>query len=347
MITSIRFAARRLRRAPAFTVAATLTLALGIGGAVAVFTVVNGVLLQPLPFFRAAELVDLSHTLAVSGLTRVDESDATYLLYRRDNRVFTDVGAYRAAAVNFSPSVGGDAAGPATERVSAAFATASVFRVLGATTLRGRALTEADARPGAAPVVVISRGLWQRDFGGDPGIIGRQVMIDGVERNVVGVAPAAFRFPEPATAMWLPLQLDEGHTNSAAFDYRGIARLRSGVSIAAATANLQRLLPQVPEVFPGRLTAGSITATHMRAVVQPLRDVMVGGVARVLWILFGAVAVLLLIACANVANLFLARAEGRQREFAIRRALGAGRGALLAELLAEAVVLSTLGSVLG
>ncbi len=345
--TSLRHAARRLLRAPAFAVAATLTLALGIGGTIAVFTVVNGVLLQPLPYPHADRLVDLSHTLALAGLTRVDQSDATFLLYRRDNRVFTDIGVYRSTAVNMRVMGATPENGAPAERVSAARVTPSVFRVLHATTMRGRVLTDADAAPGAPAVAVISQGLWQRDFGADPAAVGRHLSIDGVDHEIVGVMPARFTFPNAQAALWIPLHFDPAHTKSAAFDYRGIARLRDGVSLTTATADLQRLLPQVPVAFPGRLTAAAIRVMHMTAEVRPLRDVMVSGVSRILWIVLGSVGVLLLIACANVANLFLARAEGRQREFAVRRALGAGRVALIDDCVAEAVLLSALGGLLG
>ncbi len=345
--TSLHHAARRLLRAPAFAVAAVITLALGIGGTIAVFTVVNGVLLQPLPYPHADRLVDLSHTLALAGLTRVDQSDATFLLYRRDNRVFTDMGVYRATAVNMRVMGAAPGSGATAERVSAARVTSSVFRVLDATAARGRALTEADAAPGAPAVVVISQGLWQRDFGAEPAAVGRHLSIDGVDHEIVGVMPARFTFPNAQAAFWVPLQFDPAHTKSAAFDYRGIARLRDGVSLAMATADLQRLLPQVPVAFPGRLTAAAIRVMHMTVAVRPLRDVMVSGVSRILWIVLGSVGVLLLIACANVANLFLARAEGRQREFAVRRALGAGRVALIDDCVAEAVLLSALGGLLG
>ncbi len=345
--TSLRHAARRLRRAPSFAAAATLTLALGIGGTVAVFTVVNGVLLQPLPYPRADRLVDLSHTLALSGLTRVDQSDATYLLYRRDNRVFTDVAVYRAASVNLRVAGSGvDGAGN-SERAAAALVTPSVFRVLGVGSANGRGLTAADAAPGAPAVAVISQALWKRDFAGDRDVIGRHVTVDGVDREIVGVMPAGFEFPAARTAVWLPLQFDPAHTKSAAFDYRGIARLRDGATVATATTDLQRLLPQVPVVFPGRLSAAAIAVMHMAAVVRPLRDVIVGSVSRILWIVLGSVGVLLLIACANVANLFLARGEGRQREFAVRRALGAGRRALVDDCVGEAAILSAVGGVFG
>lgn len=346
-LQDIRHAVRSLRKSPGFTGATLLTLALGIGGTSAVFTVVNGVLLRPLPYPRAGRLVDLSHTLAIAGLTRVDQSDATYLLYRRDNRVFAEIGIFRAISVNLLARAGPSSATDATLHVSAALVTPSVFRVLGVTSSRGRGLGEADVAPGAPSVAVISQGLWESAFGSDPAIVGRHVAIDGTDREIVGVIPAGFHFPSEQCELWLPLSLDPTHTNSAAFDFKGIARLRDGVTIAAATADLQRLLPQVPVVYPGRLTVAAIAVTKMQAEAQPLRDVMVGNVGQVLWIVLGAVGMLLLLACANVANLFLARAEGRQREFAVRRALGANRVLLLQVSLAEAFVLSAIGGAIG
>ena len=343
----LRQTARRLLRAPGFTASAALTLMLGIGGTTTVFTVVNGVLLRPLSYAHADRLVDLSHTLAVAGIAHVDQSDATYLVYRAGNRVFTDVGAYEATSANVLPSTATGAGSGDAERVPAALITAGVLHVLEVGPRTGRALTEADVHPGAAPVALIGESLWKRKFGGDPSVIGRPVMVDGVERTIVGVMPASFHFPEPATAIWLPLVIDPAHTASAAFDFRGIARLRSGVTLGAARADLQRLLPTVPVVYPGRLTVDAIRVTHMAAVVRPLRDVVVGDVGRVLWVVLGAAVVLLAIACANVANLFLARAEGRQRELAVRRALGAGRASVLAEFLSEAGLIAAVGAALG
>ncbi len=341
----IRHAIRRLLRAKTFTLAAVVTLMLGIGGTAAVFTLVDSVLLRPMPFEHADRLVDLSHVLDVSGPLHVDQSDATYLLYRRENRVFTDVGAYRATSANVS--IPSSAEAGRAERVNAVLATASVFRALRAVPAIGRGMTEADVDPGAPKVVVLSHRLWTRQCGADPRAIDASLLVDGVMRKIVGVMPPDFEFPTADARLWIPLQLDAANTKSAAFDYRGIARLRDGVSLASATADLQRLLPRVPEAFPGRLTAGAIEATHMKTVVRPLRDVVVGDVGRVLWIVFGAVGLLLVIACANVSNLFLARAESRQRELAVRSALGAARARLLAALLSEAIVISALGGMLG
>jgi len=339
----LRRAARGLARSPVFAITAVLTLALGIGATTAVFSLVNGVLLRPLPFPAPSRLVDLTHTLQLVGVSAVDQSDATYLYYREASRSFSGVAAYRAEAVNLGG--GGAADAPRAERVSAARASASLFGVLGVTPLRGRALSESEDL-GTTPVVVIGERLWRTRYGADPGIVGRQVTIDGVARTVVGVMPGSFAFPGERTELWLPIGIDPARTRSAAFDYRAVARLAPGVSAGTAQADLQALLPHVPEAFPGRLTAAAIRIIHMRPVVRSLRDATVGGAGTALWVVFGAGAFLLLIACANVANLFLVRAEERGHDLAVRRALGAGRGAIAAEFLAEGVLVAALGGVL-
>jgi len=343
----VRHAVRRLGAAPTFTVACILTLALGIGATTTVFTMVNGVLLQPLPYDRADRLVDLAHTLAIPGALHVDQSDATYLLYRRDNHVFADVGAYRSASVNLVDDDASSAGSNTAMRTPAAFASASVFRVLRVGARMGRTIGETDDSPSAPPIAVVSWQLWQRAFGGDRAIVGRRVTIDGVLREVVGVMPPTFHFPSAETAVWLPLALDPANIKSAAFDYQGVARLRDGVTLAAAQADMQRILPHVPEAFPGRLTVSAISATHMQAIVRPLRDVIIGDVGRTLWIVLGAVGVLLAIACANVSNLFLARAESRHRELGVRRALGASRMSLLADFVSEAAIVALVGGLVG
>ena len=341
----LRLAARRLGRRPAFALSAALTLALGIGGATAAFTVVNAVLLRALPYPDADHLIDFSHSITLGGNTiHIDVSDATYLLYRRDQHVFDDVGVYRSTAVNLvaAPSTNGT-----TARVASTALTPSVFRVLEARPERGRGLIESDGAPNATPVATISYGLWQTVFGADPAIIGRHVVIDGLESEIVGVMPRRFDFPGGRTELWTPLRLDPARTKSAAFDYRGIARLRTGVSIDVATNELQRLLPRVPEAFPGRLTSAGITMTHMRAFARPLRDVVIGDATRSLWTVAGAIAALLALVVANVANLFLARAEGRRHETAVRRALGASRAALFADLSAESILIAVVGGTAG
>ncbi len=325
-----------------------LTLALGIGATTAIFSLVNSVLLRPLPWPASDQLVDLSHTLEVSGVSSVDQSDAAHLFYRRENRVFTDVGAYRATAVNLgalSGAPGGD--DTRAERVTAAQISAAIAGIVRVAPLRGRAFTEAEDHPNAPPVALISERLWKRRYDADPSILGQRVMIDGILREIVGVMPDRFAFPATGTNVWLPIGIDPLRTESATFGLRGIARLRDGVTADAATTELTQLLKRLPEAFPGRLTVEAIEFTKMRTVVRPLRSVIVGDVGRTLWVLLGAVAFVLLIACANVANLFLVRAEGRQRELAVRRALGARGGMIAASLLTEGLLLAAVGAVLG
>jgi len=348
VILTLAHAARRLRRTPAFSVAAVLTLMLGIGATTAVFSVVNAVVLRPLPYPRPDRLVDLSHTLEVSGILRVDQSDATYFQYRRENRVFSGVAVYRVTALNVGVLRGASETDAArAERVAAGRVSASTFVVLEGVPLHGRGLDDNDDVPTAARVVVIGQRFWERKYGADPAIVGRDLEIDGVPHRVVGIMRADFGLPDARTDLWVPLRLDPLSTASAAFDYRGLARLRDGVSLEGARADLQRLLPGVPVSFPGRLTVRAIEQTKMQAVVRPLRDVVVGDVGRVLWVVLGAVACLLLVACANVMNLFLVRAEQRQHELAVRRALGAGQWILVREQVSEAGLLAGIGGVLG
>jgi predicted permease len=341
----IRHAWRRLRRAPAFAVTATLTLALGIGATTAVFTVVNAVLLRPLPYDHAEELVDLSHTLQLSGISRVRQSDASFLLYRRESRAFSGVGAYRDEAVNLEGTQG--AGGPESERVSASLVSVDVLRLLRIAPLRGRLFLDDDDRFGAAPVVILSERLWQRRYAGDPSLIGKRISVDGVSREVIGVLRRDFRFPAASTELWLPLGLNPAQVDPASFNYGVVARLAPNVTREAATAELTRIMPRVVTEFPSLLTMSMLEQVHLRPVVTPLRDIVVGEIDRVLWVVLGTVGFVLLIACANVANLFLVRAEGRQKELAVRAALGAGRGAMLAQLASEGGLLAALGGALG
>jgi len=340
-----RYAVRRLRGAPGFAVAVLLMLALGIGATTAVFTVVDGVLLRPLPFRAPERLVSLSHTISVPGVPTVDQSEASILLYQRHARAFDGIAAWRGNDVSIAGTGDGDAA--AAERVVAAGVTASFFPVLGVTPLRGRPFTAEEDRPGAPAVVLLSEPLWRRKFGADPSIVGRQVTVNGVAREVVGIMPARFRYPSAATGVWYPLAIDPAHATALSFNYAGIARLRPGTSAAAAASEMARLIPQMYEEFAIPIPRAMFDQAHIVPVVRPLRDVVVGDVSRLLWLLLGAVALLLAVACANVASLFLVRAEGAQRDLAVRTALGAGGGAVLAQYLGEAAILAAAGGTLG
>ena len=344
-VREIRYAWRRLRRAPAFAITATLTLALGIGATTAVFTVVNAVLLRPLPYERSEDLVDLSHSLQLSGINQVRQSDATFLLYRRTSRSFSGIGAYSNGAVSLDSDAG--RGGTDAERASAGFMTADVLRVLRVSPLRGRNFLESEDRPNGNRVVLIGERLWKRRYGSDPNIIGRHIAVDGVSREVVGVMREDFRFPVADAELWLPLAFDPAKTEPAGFNFSAVGRLAPNVTPTAAAAELSRILPRVVTEFPSMLSPSMLEQAHMRATVTPLRDVIVGDIGPVLWVVLGTVGFVLLIACANVANLFLVRAEARQKELAVRAALGAERGELLVPLAMEGALLALAGGAIG
>lgn len=345
--TSLRQAMRRLATAPGFSAAVVLTLALGIGATTAVFSVVDVVLLRPLPYHDPDRLMSVAHTVRISGISEIDQSDATLLFYRRHNNSFTGIAGYRSISVNLgsAPAAGGDASQP--ERVLASRVSAGLFGLLGVPPIEGREFMEGDDVANATPVVMLGELIWRQRYAADRTVIGQAVEIDGVPHTVIGVMPASFRFPDTQTTVWVPLRLDPRRLDSAAFDYQAIGRLREGVTPAAAAADLLAGLPRVPDEFPGRLTAASIQQIEMTPVVRPLRDQVVGDISRVLWVVFGAAIFVLATACANVANLFLVRADGRQKELAVRRALGARPRDLVLQLVSESAVLTLLGGVLG
>jgi predicted permease len=327
----IRRAAQGLRRTPGFTALCVLTLATAIGADTAVFSIVDAVLLRPLPYPRADRLVGLWQTLPGLGLEQVGLSDATYLLYRGHRRALAEMAIYRRGLVNLT---GGDA----PERVPSARATTTLFAVLGVAPALGRAFDAAEERPGAPPVVVLSDALWRRKLGGDPRALGRTVRIDGVTTQVIGVMPEGFAFPHPDTALWLPLAIDPAKLSAGALSYDGVGRLAPGATPRAASAELNGFARRLDRWIPGE-DSTIMVASGFGALARPLRDDLVGKVGKALWILFGAVGCILVIACANVANLLIVRGEGRQREMAICTALGAPRGRLIGAVLAESLLI--------
>jgi predicted permease len=339
-----RYAARSLRRQPAFTIAAVVTLALGIGATTAIFGVVNGVLLRPLPYEGSERLVSMGHTTRLAAGVALPQSIGTYLTYRRLNRTMSDMGAYLEEAVNVT-------AGDFTTRTPAARVTASFFSVLRVRPLLGRMLTPDDERPGRTPVVVIGERFWRADLGGTSSVIGSMLRVDGIPHEIVGVVPEHVRLPTDDTRLWLPLWLDPATNNPFGFSYAAFGRLREGVTREAATADLQQALLRLPDFFPaaapGIPMQQVLAEAAPRVVLRPLRDQVVGDIGGVLWVIFGTICFVLVAACANIANLCLVRAEGRQTELAVRAALGAGRGDLLARFLAEGVILASAGAMLG
>ena len=340
----LRVAFRRLRRAPTFALTTAIVLALGVGATTAVFSVVNGVLLRPLPYRQPDRLVQITHTVQVAGISNVDQSDAGFLYYQRHATAFAGMAAWRFRDVNVSPPA--DDPGPPS-RVSSAVVTANLFDVLGVAPELGRDFQAGEDRVHAAPVAMLSHRLWTRLFRGDPSVVGKRIVIDGVSCEIVGVMPADFVFVNSAPDVWTPVPFDPATAAVTSFNYQSIARLRPGETPLAARADLVRILPHILEEFPSGIPPEMWAGAHVEPAVTPLRDYLVGDVSRLLWILLGSVSLVLVIACANVASLFLVRGESRQHELAVRGALGAGTAGMMTQPLTESILLALAGGSLG
>ena len=338
-----RLGLRSLMRAPEFTIATVLTLGLGLGGLTAVGALVNSVMLTPLPFPEADRLVGVWIEYPRYKLEANSHSDATYHLFREYARTTAAVAAYDLGQSNLSE-------GDTPERVQSVSATAGFFQVLGATPVVGRFYAAEEDRPGSAEVAVLSEGLWRRRYGGDPTVIGRVVTIDGRPTEVIGVMPAALAFPNARVQLWRPMRFDPAAALVASTDHSIVARLRDGVTLEAARADLQQAEDRLPEVYPdagfGFSTKLYMELANPRMAVHSLRNDVVGDIGQVLWVLAGTAAFVLLVACANVATLFLMRAESRQREAAVCMALGSRRG-LSGRFMVEGLLLGGAGAALG
>jgi putative ABC transport system permease protein len=326
------FALRMLRKAPGFTLAAVLAIALGIGANTAIFTVVKQVLLQQLPYHDAARIVNVDE---VRGARASSVSPPNFLDWRAQNRTLSTLGAYNEQTLTLSG--GSDAM-----RLEGVAIDAQVLPALDARPVLGRGFTGDDTRVGARPVALLGHALWQRLYGGDVGIVGRTIILEGAPYEVVGVMPPGFAFPEQKE-IWVPLILtprDISPNQRGAHYLSVVGRLRDGVTVAQAREDVDRIEQAIAQQFPTKVGGYSIG-------MDSLLDSMVALYQRPLWILFGAVGFIMLIACVNVSNLLLARATTRTGEIAVRSALGAGRTRLMRQLLAESVVLSLAGGAAG
>ncbi len=342
MLKTLPRVARRLLRAPTFTVVAIFTLAVGIGANVAIFSVVRGVLLKPLPFADPESLVGVWHTAPGLGFPVMNQAPSTYLTYREEGRVFEDIGLWDGTAVSVT-GVG------EPERVQALLVTDGTLGLLRIEPLIGRRFTGDDDSPRTPERAMLSQAYWQRKFGSDPAIVGKQVIVDGRPREIIGVLPASFRFLNQNPQLLLPFRFNRAELFVGNFSYQGIARLKPGVTLQQANADVARLIPMVPDRFPmpGGFTRQMFDDVKLGPNVRPLSMDVIGDVGPVLWVLLGTVALVLLIACANVANLFLVRAEARQQELAIHAALGAGSRRIAWELLSESLTLGLAGGAVG
>jgi putative ABC transport system permease protein len=338
----LRHILRRLLQLPVFTTVAVMTLAIGIGANAAIFSVIDGVLLKPLPYPQPDQLVVLDLSAPGLNLPHTGSAPFLYYTYREDGRVFQDVAMWTGDTV----SVTGIAE---PEEVRAVDVTDGLLPMFGATPALGRLFTKQDDSPGAADTVILTAGYWRSRFGADPSAVGRRIMLDGKPREIIVVLADSFRFLDQKPSLILPLQFNRAETHLGNFSFTGVARLKPGATLDQATADVARLIPESLTRFPAfpGFSAKMFADVKLSPNLRLLKDDVIGDVGSVLWVLMGTIGMVLLIACANVANLLLVRAEGRQQELAIRAALGASRGRIAYELLAESVFLGLVGGLAG
>jgi putative ABC transport system permease protein len=337
----VRFSLRTMLRRPAATAITLFTIALGIGATTAIFSLVNTVLFRPLPYPEPQALMGVWLSSALSGreLDNLGLSASLYLTFRDENRTFDSFGVWNSGAASVTGI--GD-----PEEVPALRVTSEVLLALGVRPLLGRWFSAADDSPEGAETVVLTHDYWQRRLGGDAQVIGRTVTVDSRPREVIGVMPQGFRFLDINPALILPQRFDRAALPPhSSFNYQGLARLGTDVTAEEASADVARMLPIWAEAFDVNRTM--FDNARLGPSLRDLKRDVVGDVADALWVLMGTVGVVLLIACANVANLLLVKAHGRQQEFAVRAALGAGRSRVARELLVESTLLGLVGGALG
>ena len=331
MLTDTRYGVRQMVKTPGFTIVAILTLAFGIGASTAIFSIVNGVMLRPLPYPEPEDLVIVSEIVPQYG--RFSVAPANFLDWRQQNTVFERIATFQSGTDSL---VGSD--GP--ERIQMALVSWDIFDLLRVSAAVGRGFRAEEDVPDQNTVIVLSHGMWQRRFGADPNILGRSVTLGGSPATVVGVMPAGFYFPDRDAEFWRPIALDAAKPSRGGHYLGVIARLKDGVSVDQANAEMKTIAERLAKQYPN-------TNRDESAAVIVLRDLIVGPIRPMLMTLLAAVAVVVLIACANVANLLLVRASMREKEIAIRAAMGAGRRRLVMQMLAESVVLALAGGALG
>jgi len=338
----LRYSLRMLWRSPLFTLIALITLSVGIGATTAIFSVVNGVVLKPLAYPHPDELITVNHAAPGVNLPKAGTAPFLHFTYRDQAHSFQDIGLYQWA----SRTVTGL---HEPEDALSLNISAQILPMLGVQPALGRQFSDKDDAPGSPITMILAHGWWQTRFGGDRSVLGRIVMVDGLACQVIGVLPPDFTFLDHKAAFLLPLQLDRNKTILGDVSYEGIARLKPGVTIQQAAADLARLIPIALHSYPPQpgFTVKAFEDVRLAPRLEYLKQNLIGDLSKTLWVLMGTIGIVLLIACANVANLLLVRVEGRQHELAIRAALGARKWDIARELLMESVMLGLLGGVLG
>jgi predicted permease len=334
---------RRLSRAPLFTAITLITLAVGVGANTVIFSVVEGVLLKPLPYPHAEQLIGVWHTAPGIGIKELNMSPSIYFIDREQNTTLQDIAAYSGDSLDVT-GVG------KPEHVQGMAVTDGALPILGVAPVLGRLFSRSDDTAGAPQTIVLSYGFWQRKFGGASSVIGRSMTVDGKPREIIGVLPRGFHFlDEQRAELFLPFQWDRNKTKLGNFSENALARLKPGVTMTQASTDMARLLPVVVRSFPAPegFSSSLFEKARIAPNLRPLKQDVVGNVGNVLWVLMGSIVLVLLVACANVANLLLVRVEGRRQELAIRSALGAGWGRIAADIFVESIILGVCGSLIG
>jgi predicted permease len=339
----LRQVVRRLSRAPLFTAITLLTLAIGVGANTVIFSVIDAVILKPLPYPNSDQLIGVWHTAPGIDVQDLNMAPSNYFIYREQNTTLQDIGVYDGDAFNVTGS-------GQPEQVRGLDVTDGTLPILGVTPALGRLFTRRDDSPGSPDTILISYAYWQQKFGGATSVIGKPLTVDGKSREVIGVLPRGFHFlNNPDASIIAPFQFDRSKTKLGQFSFRALARLKPGVTIAQTNADIARMLPIVVRSFPppDGFSVAIFEKARIAPNLRPLKQDVIGNVANVLWVLMGSIAMVLLVACANVANLLLVRVEGRRQELAIRAALGAPWGRTAADLLFESLVIGFAGSLVG
>jgi predicted permease len=341
--TQLKQVVRRLIRTPLFTIVTLVTLAAAVGANTAVFSVLEGILLKPLPYPHPEQLVSVAEAAPKVGFKELPGGPCTYFTFREQNSTFQDIGMMR----NDPVTVTGVAE---PEQLRAMKVTEAILPILGTSPMLGRAFTHQDDSPGSAETAMLMFGYWKRRFGGNRAIVGQTITVDGRPREIIGVLPQNFHFMDQEDpALLIPFQFDRGKTFLGEFSYPTIARLKPRTTIDQSIADVARLLPIVGQIFPmpPGFSPKMYEEAHFEPNIKPLKSKVIGDVANTLWVLMGSIGMVLLIACANVANLLLVRVEARRQELAICAALGARWSRIASELLFESIFLGLLGSALG